>query len=162
MQSDNCQATPTASVTIAFFLARTSGNSKSAVQLSAAEGTVARFVSVADGRNRAVGFLAEPEMALCEANNEFDSAVHLQLVIKTLEMRVCGVRRNTQFLGNHSLLFIVKHALGNLKFTPGQRQPLGNVEPYVLAEETSTSLAIIALTNLLHLGRPHIKPKTRT
>jgi hypothetical protein len=117
---------------------------------------------VADGRNRAVGFQAEPEMALCEADNEFDSAVHPQLVIKALEMRVCSVRRNAQFLGNHALLFIVKHALGNLKFTPGQGQPLGNVEPYVLAEETSTSLTVIALTNCLHLGRPPIKPESRT
>jgi hypothetical protein len=117
---------------------------------------------VADGRNRTVGFLAEPEMTLCDMDNEIDSAIHPQLAIKTLNMCVHGVRRNSQFFGNHALLLIVEHALGNLKFAIGQRQPLGNVEPYVLAEETSTSLAIIALTNLLHLGRPHIKPKSCT
>ena len=75
---------------------------------------------VADGRYRAVGFPAELEMALCEADDELDSAVHPQLVIKALEMRVYGVNRNAQFLGNHALVLVVEHALGNLKFTLGQ------------------------------------------
>ena len=75
---------------------------------------------MADGRNRAFGFLAELEMALCEPDDELDSAVHPQLVIKALEMRVYGARRNAQFLGNSALVFDVEHALGNLKFTLGQ------------------------------------------
>jgi hypothetical protein len=77
-------------------------------------------------------------VAFRNADDKLDATRHLQLMIKPLQMRMHGVGRNPELLGDYLLGLVIKQTLHNLQFTFGEGESLTNARPHGRTEKSST------------------------
>lgn len=101
-------------------------------------------------------------MAFRDSNHQVDAAANLEFVIETLQVRVDGVGRNRQVPCDARLVLVVEDGLDNLKLALGEREPLGDLQPDVVVEETTSGLALPIFSVHRHLTCPRGKSAGHT
>lgn len=97
--------------------------------------TIAAVVPGANGRKHAGFGQGEGEHLLHDSQDKFGAGGDVELLKQAVQVRVRGVRRNTETLGDACLGEIVKHALDNLHLALRQTQGAANLKPGIFAEE---------------------------
>ena len=91
----------------------------------------------ADGGQSAAGRDRQRKKFIHDAQNQFHPVGYCQLVIQALTVRVDGVGRDVEIVGNGEFGAIVEHPAHNLKFLSREFQAAGDFSPRLLGEHGS-------------------------